>query len=126
MTYLFLGISVGLILAVSEASFLGLAVIGGIVLVFILLLEGSFLAKREYRQEIVYDNIDLVHLARRSDLLEDLRIRTGLAIDRITVEEIDLVKAAAKLTVYYHGGEASAAAAQGPRAAFEAAGYRER
>ncbi|MBW3628613.1 MAG: DUF4956 domain-containing protein [Gemmatimonadetes bacterium] len=47
MTYLFLGIALGLMLAVSSAGPVGLAMTGGIVLVSAWVLESGVLAKRE-------------------------------------------------------------------------------
>jgi predicted membrane metal-binding protein len=108
MTYLFLGIALGLMLAVSSAAPLGLALVGLIVLVSTFLLESNWLVKREVRQEVVYDNIDLVNAHAREELLHDLRLRTGLNVRRVEVDEIDLVKDSAKLIVYYHVHDALA------------------
>jgi len=91
-SYLFLGIALGLIMAVSGAGPLGLALTGTIVLVFTQILEGGLLVKRELRQEIVYDQIDLIHTSRRAELLNDLQERTGLDLHRVEVEDIDLIK----------------------------------
>jgi len=117
MTYLFLGIALGLMLAVSGAGAAGLALIGGIVLVSTFVLESGLLAKRELKQEVVYDRIELVDGRRRAELLEDLRQRTGLNVHRVQVETMDLLKDSAKLVLYYHadgkaprGGKAPAAA----------------
>ena len=102
MTYLFLGIALGLMLAVSGAGAAGLALIGGIVLVSTFVLESGLLAKRELKQEVVYDRIELVDGRRRAELLEDLRQRTGLNVHRVQVEAMDLLKDSAKLVLYYH------------------------
>jgi predicted membrane metal-binding protein len=108
MTYLFLGIALGLMLAVSSAGPLGLALIGGILLLSTFLLESGWLAKREVRQEVQYDNIELVNAHSREELLRDLRQRTGLNVLRVEVQELDLVKDSAKLIVYYHASDAAA------------------
>jgi hypothetical protein len=108
MTYLFLGIALGLMLAVSGAGVAGLAAIGTIVLACTFLLESGVLAKRELKQEVVYDRIELVDGRRRGELLEDLRARTGLNVHRVRVEEIDLLKDSAKLVLYYQSGETPA------------------
>jgi hypothetical protein len=105
MTYLFLGIALGLMLAVSGAGAAGLALIGGIVLVSTFVLESGILAKRELKQEVVYDRVDLVDSRRRDELLEDLRQRTGLDVHRVQVEAMDLLKDSAKLVLYYHAEE---------------------
>ena len=105
MTYLFLVIALGLIMAISDAGALQLGLIGVTLLVCIQLLESGWLAKRELRQQVLYDNIELVKAQARGELLEDLRERTGLNIHRVEVQEIDLLKDAAKVTVYYYAKE---------------------
>jgi hypothetical protein len=120
MTYLFLGIALGLMLAVSGAGAAGLALIGGIVLVSTFALESGVLAKRELRQEVVYDRVELVDGRRRAELLEDLRQRTGLNVHRVQVEAMDLLKDSAKLVLYYHADEKpSRRATQAPVGALE-------
>lgn len=106
MTYLFLVIALGLMLAISQAALPQLALIGGMVVLVTLILESGWLARREAKQLVLYDNIALVNAHERQALLEDLRRRTGLNIHRVEVQEIDLLKDAAKLAVFYHpGGE---------------------
>jgi len=102
MTYLFLGIALGLIMAVSSAEWPTLAVIGVLILVFTQFLEGGILAPRELKQLVHYDRIDLVNAASQDQLLADLRTRTGLDIHRVEVQEIDLLKDAARLSVFYY------------------------
>jgi hypothetical protein len=102
MTYLFLGIALGLIMAISQAGWAQLVVVGAVLLVFTQLLEGGWLARREVRQVVHYDRIDLVNAHERQALIEDLRARTGLNIRRVEVEEIDLLRDSALLVVYYH------------------------
>lgn len=101
MTYLFLGIAMGLMMAVSGAGMLGLVGIGTILLLAVLLLESGWMVRRELRQEVYYDRIELVDARRRPQLIEDLRARTGLNIHRVELQEIDLVRDSSKLVVYY-------------------------
>jgi hypothetical protein len=101
MTYLFLGIAMGLMMAVSGAGVLGLVGIGTILLLGVMLLEGGWMVRRELRQEVYYDRIELVDARRRPQLIEDLRARTGLNVHRVEFQEIDLVRDSAKLVVYY-------------------------
>ncbi len=117
MTYLFLGIALGLIMAVSGAGPLGLATIGAILLLFTQLLESGILVRREYRQEVLYDRIDLVHADARDELMRDLRERTGLPVHRVEVDELDLVRDAARLSIYHHGGRPAAGGGPGARTA---------
>jgi len=102
MTYLFIVIAIGLIMAVSRGGWYELMLIGGIFILFTLLLESNWLIRREFSQQIFYEKIELVHVEKRKEMIEDLKARTGLNIHRIEMQEIDLLKDAAHITVYYH------------------------
>ena len=102
MTYLFIVIAVGLIMAISKGGWDQLLLIGGIIVLFTLLLESNWLIRREFSQQVFYEKMELVHLNKRNLLIEDLKERTGLNIHRIEIQEIDMLKDAARITVYYH------------------------
>jgi hypothetical protein len=101
MTYLFTGIALGLIMAISEGSWPQLLLFGVVILGTIQLLESGILVKREVGQRIEYDRIQMVQGANRAALIQDLRERTGLDIRRVEVQEIDLVRDSATLIVYH-------------------------
>jgi hypothetical protein len=105
MTYLFLGIALGLIMAIGQTGLGPLFVVGAVVLVFTQILEGGWLARRELRQLVHYDRIDLVNAHEREALLADLRGRTGLNVHRVEVQEIDLLRDSAMLQVYYYAND---------------------
>lgn len=102
MTYLFIVIAIGLIMAVSRGGWYELMLVGGIFILFTLLLESNWLIRREFSQQIFYEKIELLHLEKRKEMIEDLKARTGLNIHRVELQEIDLLKDAARITVYYH------------------------
>jgi hypothetical protein len=102
MTYLFLGIAVGLIMAVGQGGWIQLTLVAVVVLASTQFLEGGWLIKRELQQQVLYDRIDLVNARSREALLEDLKTRTGLDIHRVEVHEIDLLRDSARLGVFYH------------------------
>jgi hypothetical protein len=102
MTYLFIVIALGLIMAVSQGNILTLLLIAGIVVIFTVLLESNWLVKREYAQRVYYEKIELIHKDRQTELIADLKKVTGLEIHRIEIQEIDLLKDAARIIVYYH------------------------
>ncbi len=101
MTYIFLVISLGLIMAVGQLSWIGLAVIGGALTLVVHLLESSWLIRREQAQRVLYEKISLINADSRDELIADLRDRTGLKVHRVDVDEIDFLRDAARLTVYY-------------------------
>lgn len=102
MTYLFIVIALGLIMAVSEGNLITLLLIAGIVVLCTVLLESNWLVKREYAQPVYYEKIELIHKDRQQELIADLKKVTGLEIHRIEIQEIDLLKDAARIIVYYH------------------------
>jgi hypothetical protein len=102
MTYLFIVIALGLINAVSKGSWDELAVLSGIIILVTALLESGWLVEKEYSKIVHYDNIDLITLDKQELLINDLKTRTGLNINRVEISEIDFLKDAATLTIYYH------------------------
>jgi len=102
MTYLFIVIAIGLIMAVSSGDWPEFILIASIFILFTLLLESNWLIRREFSQQIFYEKVELLHVEKRMEMIDDLKIRTGLNIHRIEIQEIDLLKDAAHITVYYH------------------------
>ena len=101
MTYLFLSIAIGLLTAVSKVSWLEQLVICAVILMLTFLLESNLLMKKESSKIILYDNIGLANHDRHAELMEDLKKRTGLNIHRYEINEIDLLKDACRITIYY-------------------------
>ncbi|MFN8355937.1 MAG: DUF4956 domain-containing protein [Spirosomataceae bacterium] len=102
MTYLFVLISIGLISAIIKGSWDELGLINGIILISIQLLEGNWLIRREFSKIVLYDRIELIHADKQEELLEDLKNRTGLEVHRVEINEVDFLKDAGRLTVYYY------------------------
>lgn len=102
MTYIFIVIAVGLVMAISKGGWDELSLIGLIIVVLMALLESNWLIRREYSQSVQYDRIDLIQPDRREELLYDLRTRTGLNISRIEIDSIDMLRDSVKITLFYH------------------------
>ncbi len=101
MTYLFLSIALGLLMAVTRTGWISLAIIAVTLLAGAAILETRWFARRERSHSVLYDNLPLVAAKDQAALLEDLRTRTGLRIHRVHVREIDLLKDVAELRVYF-------------------------
>jgi hypothetical protein len=101
MTYLFLVIALGLLMGVASAGVVPLAIIASILLGGTALFESRWLGRREMVQDVWYDRIELIHPDRRSELIADLRARTGLPVHRVHLRQIDLLRDAARLGIYY-------------------------
>ncbi|PWJ57890.1 uncharacterized protein DUF4956 [Dyadobacter jejuensis] len=108
MTYLFLVIAIGLISAISKGGWDELSFFCAIILVVTHLLEGNWLMKKERGKSIIYENIHLIRPQQREALIQDLRERTGLEVHRVEIEDIDFLKDATKMTIYYYPTQSQA------------------
>ena len=102
MTYLFIVIALGLIMAVSKGGWQQQAFTGLLILAFTWLLESNWIVRREFSKKIIYEKIELVHEQKKDALLEDLKLRTGLNIRRVEIMDIDFMKDSAEIIIYYH------------------------
>lgn len=101
MTYLFLVIALGLISAVTKGNWDELILINSIILIVTYVLEGNWLIKKESSKFIQYENIEMIRPAKHSELIVDLEERTGLKINRITIDKIDFLKDTALIRIFY-------------------------
>lgn len=101
MTYLFLCIALGLVMAVSTGSFFEHLVLAGFVLLMTYLLEKGFVAKRRSKMTILFEKPELAHPDRKKELIDELVKRTGLKIFQVEVGDIDYLKDAVVLQVHY-------------------------
>ena len=100
MTYLFLGIALGLVTAVADPGPVALPLLAGVIPALALVLESGWLVPVEASHEVIYDRLALLAPAARAELLADLRARTGIPVTRVDVQRIDLLKDVAHLQVY--------------------------
>ena len=71
------------------------------ILAIMYILEKEWGFRYEASKRIVYEKIELVHPARRQELLADLEKRTGLKIKRIQIGKVDFVRDIADLKIFY-------------------------
>ncbi|MBF25500.1 MAG: DUF4956 domain-containing protein [Flavobacteriales bacterium] len=104
MTYLFLviGVSVVNALANKKISHAEL-VFANFVIVFVTYgMERLWLLKHESRKNIIYEKIDLITPEKHDELLEDLKLRTGINIIRFEIKKIDFLRDVASICIYYY------------------------
>ncbi len=102
MTYLFMAISIGLISAVSNGSTLELAFINLVIIVAVILIDGTILIKKEESQMMEYDNLELLSPDKRDELFADIALRTGIKLHRIESVSIDFLKESATFYGFYY------------------------
>jgi hypothetical protein len=102
MTYLFLVIAMGLITAVSKGNWDELSLLNLIIIVFTYLLESNVLLKKEASKTIQYESIEMIKPEFKEQLIADLESRTGIKINRISINKVDFLKDTAVIRIYYY------------------------
>ena len=107
MTYLFLviGISVMNALANKKISHTELIFANFSLIVLSYVLEKIWLLKHESSKMIFYEKIELIKPNKMSDLIADLKDRTGLNVTRVVVRKIDFLRDTAQLKIFFFEDE---------------------
>jgi len=108
MTYLFLVIAIGLISAVTKLKstpdmyeFLFIGLTNVLLLVVTYVFEKNVFFKREGVMVVNYDKLDLILPGKEQELIQDLKNRTGINIQRVKTGKIDFTKAQVQLKLYF-------------------------
>ncbi|HDP76379.1 MAG TPA: DUF4956 domain-containing protein [Bacteroidales bacterium] len=103
MTYLFFIIAISLINAISskKVSYAELLFSNFALLGVALILEKGLFIKHLSQKVIVYEKINLITPDKRSELIEDLKKRTGLEIKSVEIGKVDFVRDIAWLIVHF-------------------------
>ncbi|MFT6097773.1 MAG: hypothetical protein ACJAYF_000307 [Arenicella sp.] len=101
MTYLFLVISIALLTAVGPIGLLGISIINLIICIFAYILETGFLLPLTEEQIIRYEKIENIKPESRTDLINDLKQRTGLEIKHLNIESVDFLNDTAQIRIFY-------------------------
>lgn len=107
LTYMFIAIGLGVINAAVHGgiSLIEIVAVNGVILILTALLELSPKNRLVRSSPMLYDNLELLKPGSESDLFCDLITRTGLRVERVEVDRIDLLRDAAEIRVYYIDGE---------------------
>jgi len=102
MTYLFMIIGISVINALAkDLGYLELGVTNAIFITVTWLMESSNIIRHVSSKHIIYEKIELIKPDKSTELLADLKERTGLNITKIEIGAIDFLKDTALLNVYY-------------------------
>ena len=107
MTYLFLviGISVMNALANKKISHTELIFANFSLIALSYVLEKIWLLKHESSKMIFYEKIELIKPNKMSDLIADLKDRTGLNVTRVVIRKIDFLRDTAQLKIFFFEDE---------------------
>ncbi len=103
MTYLFIMVGIAIVNALSgsKVSYAELLFTNLAIILLTWYLEKVWMLKKEDVLELVYEKIENVHAGKEEDLMQDLRIRTGLDIYRFTVLRINYLRDTARIRIFY-------------------------
>ncbi len=108
MSYLFLVIAIGLISAVAKIKGAGdeydyafLIGINALILLLAYIIEYRSNHQHESSQTISYDKLEYIKKENRNLLFEDIKIRTGIEVQRVEIGKIDLGKNSVQIKVYF-------------------------
>lgn len=101
MTYLFIVIAISLISAVSMLSMVELVIIHSGICILSVLLEARSTSSVVQSKVLTYEKIENIKPQHYKQLLADLQTRTGLAVERAVVEDIDFLKDTAQIKIFY-------------------------
>ncbi len=103
MTYLFLviGLSVVNALVTKKISYAEMFFINFIVLLAAWRGERFWISNRMSRKTVTYERIDMIKPEKRQQLIEDLKERTGLDINRVEIGKIDFLRDVVQIRIFY-------------------------
>jgi hypothetical protein len=101
LTYLFIVIGLGILNAIvpGSASLTELLITNVAIVGLTAVLEHVTWFSRGQRLKLIYDDMDTLR-GNEADLLADLSARTGMTIEKVAVDEIDLLRETARLTLH--------------------------
>lgn len=108
MTYLFMIIAMSVINGLSaNLDYLQLAAVNWLFILMTFLFENIKVKGSMAVKLVQYDRIELIKPERRSELLADLKERTGLDIVKIEIGGIDFLRDMSVIKIYYESDEES-------------------
>ncbi len=118
LTYLFVVIGIALLnaLANEEIALAELLIVNALIAGTVWTLEVAAFSSREESRRVIYDRLELLNPGSSAELLEDLRTRTRLPVERYDIGDVDLLRDVADITVFYQPRRGDRAPQPAPRA----------
>lgn len=101
MTYLFLTTAIAVINGIAaNISYTELVVSNLLIILVVAICEKLKIIHLEMRK-VRYDNVELIAPDREEELIADLEKRLGLKIEKVEIKDVDFLKDAANIYIYY-------------------------
>jgi hypothetical protein len=102
MTYLFIIMTIGLINSIMNSTYWEIIGLNAILIAVVYIVDGDRLMRNQKTKIIDYEGIENIRPEKHPLLIQDLSQKTGLDIQRISIEHIDFIKNKAEIKIYYH------------------------
>ena len=102
MTYLFIIMTFGLINSIMSGSYWEIMGLNALIIGAVFIVDGNMLMRNQKTKTLEYDGLENIQPEKHAILIKDLSQRTGLNIQRISIEHIDLVKSKVEIRIYYN------------------------
>jgi hypothetical protein len=102
MTYIFIVMTIGLINSIIKGSYLEIVALNTIIIIAVFIVDGDKLMRNQKHQTIDYPSIENIKPEQREKLIAELKEYTGLDIQKITIEHLDITKKKVNIKIYYH------------------------
>jgi hypothetical protein len=102
MTYLFIIMAIGLINSVMKGTYFEIIGLNVLIIGVVYIVDGNTLMRTEQHKTIEYFSLQKIRPDQEGELIADLRERTGLDIQKITIEHIDFAREKATIRIYFY------------------------
>lgn len=102
MTYLFIIMTIGLINSIMKGTYIEIIGLNAIIIISVFIVDGNRLMRNQKTKTIEYNSIENIKPEQHPVLIEDLRARTGLNIQKISIEHIEFGKNKVIIKIYYY------------------------
>jgi hypothetical protein len=102
MTYIFIVMTLGLINSSMDGQYFEIIGINLMILTAVYFVDGGRFMRNQKTKTLEYQGLENIHPEKQYLLIKDLKQRTGLNIQRISIEHIDLIKERIEIKIYYN------------------------
>lgn len=102
MTYLFIIMTFGLLNSVMKGTYLEIIGLNAMIIGAVYIVDGNQIMRNQKFKTVEYPSLENIRPERHAQLIAELRGRTGLEIEKISIEHIDFGKEKALIKIYYY------------------------
>jgi len=102
MTYIFIIMTIALINSIMDGQYWEIIILDALIIGAVYIVDGNWLMRNQKTKMVDYDSLENIQPGKHVLLIKDLSERTGLNIQRISIEHIDLIKNRVEIKIYYH------------------------